>query len=75
MSERTWEAAFLEARRLGRTQQEAADFADVALKTVKRHLASDRKLRDREADAVASWRRSDAQRRLDHVKAMLRHAR
>jgi hypothetical protein len=69
---REWEQAFLEALRLGRTEQDAADWADVSLKTVKRHKKADAELRSRIRAAKQAWRAADAQRRLDHVQAMLR---
>lgn len=72
MIERTWEKAFLEALRKGRTQQEAADFAGTTMKTVKRHKARDPELRRRVKEAIAEWHRQDAQDRLEYVQAMLR---
>ena len=72
MPERPWEPAFLEGLRLRGQRQIAADFAGVALRTVRRHEEKDEMFRQRCRDARRAWVDSESERRVQRVRRMLR---
>lgn len=71
MSSRPWERPLLRALRHRGNRQLAADFARVSLRTVQRHERRDPAFRRRVDSAIRQWVKSESERRVEQVDALL----